>query len=199
MKEAPLLKKFSAWFLQKKAEVEKMINPKIIDETMWQGDTYRLKNGQEVKLELGTVNDVEVIMEIQEACYGGRAPWGRLIVYNELQNRLAFFLIVKRYSEGLAFIAFSIRNDSLHVTNVGTKPDYQKQGLASFLFEKAIALAQELELKQITLEVRISNTSARRLYQKIGFQDRYLKKNYYSDNKEDALEMVLPLKMVESE
>lgn len=176
-----------------------MVNPRIIDETMWKTDTYHLQNGQEGKLELGTIKDVESIMEIQEACYGGRAPWGRLTVYNELQNRLSFFLIVKRYSEGLAFIAFSIRNDSLHITNVGTKPDYQKQGLASFLLEKVIAIAQELQLKQITLEVRISNTGARRLYQKIGFKERYLKKNYYSDNKEDALEMVLPLKSLESE
>lgn len=188
------MKKFKDWFLQKKAEVEKVFYPQIIDEKMLKNRHYVLRNGQELDLHIGTSLDVENIMEIQESAYGGRAPWSRLTVYNELQNSQSSFLLVSKYGEGLAFIALAIRKDSLHITNIGTKFSYQKQGLASFLIEEATRIAEELELKQLTLEVRVTNTPAKKLYHKLGFKDSYIKKNYYHDSGEDALEMYYQIK-----
>ena len=174
-----------------------MLNPQLVHESMLKEKSYYLKNGDKVQIQIASDLDVENIMAIQKSSYDGKAPWGRLTVYNELQNIQSFFLIVNYHGEGLAFIALSLRKDRLHITNVATKIAYQKQGLGSLLLENAIHLAKELELNQLSLEVRVSNHSAKRLYRKLGFEDRYIKKNYYTDDREDALEMYYQIKKEE--
>ncbi|MDN6731712.1 MAG: ribosomal-protein-alanine N-acetyltransferase, partial [Atopostipes suicloacalis] len=47
----------------------------------------------------------------------------------------------------------------------------------------------KLEIKVLTLELRVSNHKAKKLYKKIGFKEKSIRKNYYSDNNEDALKM----------
>lgn len=166
-----------------------MFSPRVIDERMIQVREYELRNGQVLDIRKGSDLDVEAIIEIQEACYGGKAPWGRLIVYNEIQNPYSFFLLATNYGEPVAFIAVSLRRGQMHITNVATKPTYQKQGLASFLIESAADIGRQLDQRMMSLEVRVSNEGAIRLYKKIGFKKVYVKKNYYQDNGEDALEM----------
>ena len=157
-------------------------------------DSYLLENGHELELHIATTLDVEDIMEIQESAYGGKAPWSRLTVYNELRNPHSDFLLLSQYGEGLAFIALAIRKNSLHITNIASKFSFQKQGLGSFLIEQAIMVAKNLDLNRLTLEVRISNQSAKQLYRKLGFRDAFIKKNYYSDTGEDAIEMYYQIK-----
>lgn len=166
-----------------------MFSPKVIDESMIEAKTYELRNGQELAIRKGTDLDVEGIIEIQEACYGGTAPWGRLVVYNEIQSPYSFFLLAFNYGEPVAFIAVSLKRGQMHITNVATKPTYQKQGVASFLIESVAAIGRKIERTQMSLEVRISNTGAIRLYKKLGFKEKYIKKKYYQDNNEDAVEM----------
>lgn len=189
MREAPLLKRFKAWALKQKAEVERMFSPKEIDESMIKVKRYELRNGQELQIRKGSDLDVEAIMKIQEACYDGIAPWGRLVVYNEMQSPYSFFLLATNVGEPVAFIAVSLKRGQMHITNVATKPTYQKQGLASFLIESAADIGRQIDQTQMSLEVRVSNQGAIRLYKKIGFKEVYVKKSYYQDNGEDALEM----------
>ncbi len=189
MKDQPLLKKFKQWFLKQRAETKKIFFPKVIDESMLQETDYKLKNGDQLQIRMGDLADVEAIIAIQMACYEGKAPWGRLIVYNELQSRNSLFLLATYYGEAVAFIAISLKPRRMHITNIATKPSYQKQGIANFLIKTSARMGQQIGQNQMTLEVRTSNEKAKRLYRKIGFKDLYIKKNYYQDNGEDALEM----------
>lgn len=189
MREAPSLKRFKAWALKQKAEAEKMFSPRIIDGSMIRVNTYELRSGQKLQIRKGSDLDVEAIMAIQEACYGGTAPWGRLVVYNEIQSPYSFFLLASSHGEPVAFIAVSLKRGQMHITNVATKPSFQKQGLASFLIETAADIGRQIDQRMMSLEVRVSNKGAIRLYKKIGFKEVYVKKNYYQDNGEDALEM----------
>lgn len=189
MREAPLLKRFKAWALKRKAEVEKMFSPRVIDESMIREKTYELRNGEKLQIRKGSDLDVEAIMAIQEACYGGTAPWGRLVVYNEIQSPYSFFLLASSHGEPVAFIAVSLKRGQMHITNVATKPSFQKQGLASFLIESAADIGRQIDQRMMSLEVRVSNKGAIRLYKQLGFKEVYVKKNYYEDNGEDALEM----------
>lgn len=173
-----------------KTEVENLVNPLVIHQDMLKETSYRLENGYEGQVQIADELDVESIIEIQKACYGGEAPWDRLTVFNELNRVNSFFLLVNHHGEGLAFVAAAIKKGRLHITNIGTKPAFQRQGLAEFLIQSMIKIAQELKLEVLTLEVRVSNQKAKNLYYKIGFKDRYIKKNYYRDNNEDALEMI---------
>lgn len=183
------MKKFSDWLSEKKLKLGEFLYPKVIDEEMLSKEHFQLKNGYEVKLKIADESDIENMMAIQKDSYGGKAPWGRLTVYNELKNVYSFFLIIHHYGEGLAFIALTLRKGHLHITNIGTKKAFQRQGLASILIEEAVNIANALEINLLTLEVRVSNQKAKNLYYKMGFKDRYIKKDYYRDKKEDALEM----------
>lgn len=183
------MKKFNRWLTKNKLALEKFLYPKVISEDMLKETNYQLENGYDLQLEIAEELDIESIMEIQKDCYGGKAPWGRLTVYNEMKNVYSFFLILHHYGEGLAFIALTIRKGHLHITNIGTKRAFQRQGLATILIEAAANIAKALEINLLTLEVRVSNLKAKNLYYKMGFKDRYIKKDYYRDKKEDALEM----------
>ena len=58
---------------------------------------------------------------------------------------------------------------------------------------EAIVLCKEMEVRLMTLEVRVTNHTAQNLYRKLGFQDGGIRKNYYTDDHEDALVMWVEL------
>lgn len=168
-----------------------MLFPPLVNQKMLPETSYTLDDGREIQISLATALDSEDIIAIQEACYGGKAPWGRIAVNNELRNKMSsFFLMCHHDDRAIAFIGLSKRHQSLHVTNIATRPEYQKQGIASFLIGAVIAITQKLEKKRVTLEVRMSNVTAQSLYRTLGFEDGQIKRNYYHNNGEDALDMI---------
>lgn len=191
MKEMIGLKKFKEWVTGKKEEVGDMLFQPLMTQEMIPEDSYTLKNDEVIEISLATKIDLDDIVAIQEACYEGEAPWGRIAVNNELRNkRTSSFIMSHQGERAVAFVGLSMRHTSLHVTNIATIPDYQKQGIATFLMETIIAVAKQLDRPRITLEVRMSNEGAKRLYRKIGFSDGRIKRNYYQSNGEDALDMI---------
>ena len=171
-----------------------MLFPTLINQDMLPQKSYPLTNDEMIQVRIADEGDLEDIILIQEACYHGKAPWGRMAVNNELRNKhTAFFLMSHMQEEAVAFIGISMRNDSLHVTNIATVPEYQKQGVGTFLIKTVIDLAKQLQRRKITLEVRMSNETAKSLYRKLGFIDDRIKKNYYHNNGEDALDMIYRL------
>ncbi|WP_437325087.1 ribosomal protein S18-alanine N-acetyltransferase [Sorangium sp. So ce381] len=109
-----------------------------------------------------------------------RRPWTRCWVAREERRALAFL------------IAWHVA-DELHVLNVATCPAAQRRGLATALMNRSLEYAQEQQVRLILLEVRRSNRAAIRLYRKLGFTAMGVRPRYYSDNGEDAIEMVLTL------
>ena len=96
---------------------------------------------------------------------------------------------VKPPEHVIGAIGFWLILDEAHITTIGVRKSYQRQGIGELLLIKAIELAKELGAQVITLEVRITNTGAQALYEKYGFQRVGSRRGYYSDNKEDALIM----------
>jgi len=79
--------------------------------------------------------------------------------------------------------------EDAHVTTIAVDPAHRGKGVGELLLNTLIDHAYELGGRQITLEVRVSNTSAQRLYVKYGFQPAGTRTRYYTDNGEDALIM----------
>jgi ribosomal-protein-alanine N-acetyltransferase len=73
--------------------------------------------------------------------------------------------------------------------NVAVDPDRQRRGIATALLERLFDLTRDDERRGYTLEVRVSNGGAIRLYEKLGFEARGIRRGYYTDNREDALIM----------
>ncbi|WP_437951634.1 ribosomal protein S18-alanine N-acetyltransferase [Sorangium sp. So ce296] len=105
-------------------------------------------------------------------------PWTRCWVAREERRALAFL------------IAWHVA-DELHVLNVATCPTERRRGLATALMRRSLEYAQEQRVRLVLLEVRRSNRAAIRLYRKLGFTAMGVRPRYYSDNGEDAVEMVL--------
>ncbi len=89
----------------------------------------------------------------------------------------------------LGFAGVWIMADEVHLTNIAVRKQYQRQGIGEQLLLSVIDLAAERKADFITLEVRVSNTAAQRLYQKYGFTQVGVRTGYYTDNREDALIM----------
>lgn len=79
--------------------------------------------------------------------------------------------------------------DDAHITTIAVDPAERGRGVGELLLSALIDHAYELGARQITLEVRVSNTTAQRLYLKYGFQPAGTRTRYYTDNGEDALIM----------
>ena len=89
----------------------------------------------------------------------------------------------------VGFTSIWVMADEAHITNIAVRQSHQRQGIGEMLLMSIIDLAAELEASIVTLEVRVSNLTAQKLYHKYGFAQVGLRRNYYTDNREDALLM----------
>lgn len=138
--------------------------------------------------------DLDDIMEIERLSF--RAPWSRQVFVEELDRDWAHVDVIKeRRAEArvLAFVNYWLVRDEVHVLNVATHPDARRQGHGSRLLEHVIAFATRHKCRYVTLEVRRSNAGAIRLYRKYGFRPVGVRPNYYVEDHEDAIVMLLEL------
>lgn len=84
---------------------------------------------------------------------------------------------------------FWLMVDEVHITTIAVRGSHRGRGLGELLLIHAVDLATELKAQLVTLEVRVSNEVAQKLYEKYGFNKVGVRKGYYSDNGEDALIM----------
>jgi ribosomal-protein-alanine N-acetyltransferase len=142
-----------------------------------------------VALEIRTLalGDLDAIEAIEKRAY--RTPWSRSMFASELAKPTSICLGA---FEGERLMGYTINSryvDAWHVMNVAVDPEYQRRGIASQLLERLFELTADDERRGYTLEVRVSNQDAIRLYEKLGFEPRGIRRGYYTDNREDALIM----------
>ena len=89
----------------------------------------------------------------------------------------------------VGYVILSRYVDAWHVMNVAVDPARRRQGIASRLLEQLFVDTRDDQHRGYTLEVRVSNTGAIRLYETLGFRARGLRRGYYTDNREDAVIM----------
>jgi ribosomal-protein-alanine N-acetyltransferase len=135
------------------------------------------------------LRDLTAIEEIERLSYP--TPWSRSMFAGELSkpssiclgaidveaNRLVGYLIISRYV------------DAWHVMNIAVANEFRRRGIATRLMERLFEITSGDGRRGYTLEVRVSNDAAIRLYESLGFKARGLRRGYYTDNREDALIM----------
>ena len=137
-----------------------------------------------------TLSDLNEIERIERYAYA--TPWSRSMFAGELAKpssislgafdeeaggRLVGYLIISRYV------------DAWHIMNVAVAPEYRRHGIARRMLEELFRLTEGDPRRGYTLEVRVSNTTAIALYERVGFQVTGVRRGYYTDNREDALIM----------
>lgn len=89
----------------------------------------------------------------------------------------------------VGFAGMWIMSDEAHLTNIAVRQQYQRRGIGELLLLSIMDLAKEMKANIMTLEVRVSNTTAQNLYNKYGFMRVGIRRGYYTDNREDAILM----------
>ena len=117
-------------------------------------------------------------------------PWTENIFRQELALPQARNLIARCGKEDIAGYLNCWRVlDEIHLHKIAVRQDRQHRGVASALMEAMIERERSEGARYATLEVRISNEPAIKLYERFGFEVRGRRPLYYDDTREDALIM----------
>ncbi|MCL6449987.1 MAG: ribosomal protein S18-alanine N-acetyltransferase [Acetobacteraceae bacterium] len=134
--------------------------------------------------------DIEQVVQIERAVYP--SPWSPQAFYAEItENLCACYITARAGPAVVGYAGMWVLLGEAHVTNVAVHPAYQRCGIGSRLLEELIERARLRGATRMTLEVRPSNAVALHLYEKYGFRQKGVRRNYYSDTQEDAIIMWL--------
>lgn len=141
-----------------------------------------------------TKDDIDDVYRVEEDCFSD--PWSKEAIRQELKNNLARYIIAEIDGKVVGYVGVWFVLDEGHITNVAVHSDYRGKKIGDKLIKELVELCKENNMSAITLEVRVSNIVAQNLYKKYGFKIGGIRKEYYSDNKEDAMIMWSQLKEV---
>ena len=134
-------------------------------------------------------DDVEAVVQIESEAYG-KHHWAKSSFYDEMSNNLAKYYVAKASDGTLVGYAGTWHIiDEGHITTIAVKKEYLRNHIGETIIQRIIDDCYKDNIKYLTLEVRVSNTPAIKLYEKYGFQSLGTRKAYYQDNNEDALIM----------
>jgi len=141
-----------------------------------------------VVIEPMAVDYLAEVQAIEKASFS--SPWPPHAYRSELEsNRLAQYLVARVADEVAGYGGMWLMVDEAHITTFAVHPSWRRQRIGERLLLAFLDLAVDRRAREATLEVRLSNLAARRLYEKYGFRPVGLRPRYYSDDNEDALIM----------
>jgi ribosomal-protein-alanine N-acetyltransferase len=140
--------------------------------------------------------DVTRVMEIERD--GFLHPWSRDLIERELGHAWSHVLLAidtgaAEDERVLGYIVFWLVHDEVHVLNIATALDARRRGVGRALMAEAHGLGRRRGAAIATLEVRRSNVSAIELYRSLGYRQIGVRPNYYQEEGEDAIVMLLDL------
>lgn len=140
----------------------------------------------DIKIRRMTWLDVEEVTAVEEASFA--IPWTKEAFMNEmLRNEQAIYFVAVHDRRVIGFAGVWKIVDEGHITNIAVLPEYRGQGVGNQLLHALVTYARAQSLAALTLEVRVSNVGAQKLYEQFGFECAGRRKRYYQDNNEDAL------------
>ena len=136
------------------------------------------------RLELQHLGAIE---EIERRSYP--TPWSRSMFAGELAKPASICLGAFDDEQLVGYMIISRYVDAWHVMNVAVDPEHRRRGIATMLLDRLFESTDDGSRRGYTLEVRVSNEGAIKLYEEAGFRARGVRRGYYTDNREDALIM----------
>jgi ribosomal-protein-alanine N-acetyltransferase len=119
-------------------------------------------------------------------------PWSPNLFLSEMsESRNRCYLVARIDREVVGYGGLICYGEEAHVTNVAVDPERQRQKIGTRLMHDLILEAVEMDAEAVSLEVRVTNWGAQRMYGRFGFRPAGVRKNYYQEIGEDALIMWL--------
>lgn len=133
-----------------------------------------------------TEEDLEQVAELEKSIFS--TPWSKAAFSESLQRPYSHFFVAEA-DEIAGYCGVHNLGGDGEITNVAVAPKYRGQKIAYEMLDFAMAETKKAGVQAFTLEVRVSNTPAINLYEKLGFTSQGVRKNFYENPTEDALIM----------
>jgi [ribosomal protein S18]-alanine N-acetyltransferase len=135
--------------------------------------------------------DIDVILPIQQSSFDA-TPWDRK-AYEEMEETLSFnrCIVAMWNAEVAGFASYRVIQDDAELLNIAVSPSRRRRGIGVLLLLGVIDAVKHSGAHRLFLEVRESNSAARKLYSRFGFEQQSRRVGYYSHPPEDALALVL--------
>lgn len=134
-----------------------------------------------------TPQDINEVMQIEKESFA--VPWSQESYLAELTNTFATYLVCDCGGEIAGYGGIWVVFEEAHITNVAIASSFRQTGLGTVLMQEMEKVAREKKANRILLEVRPSNQAALTMYRNLNYLPSGLRKQYYSDNNEDAIIM----------
>ena len=133
-------------------------------------------------------DDVKAVSEIEAISI--RRPWSYDSLMDACNDPNALYIVACEDSQGLGYVGMWVSFEDAEITSVAVHPDFRRKGVAKRLLEEGALLAAKRGVEKLFLEVRVSNTAAKNLYEKNGFKSLALRPGIYENPVEDGLLMM---------
>lgn len=130
--------------------------------------------------------DLDQVEAIEKDSFGKGAWDAETFRFEVTKNPCGHIDVLEEGGRILGYVGWWDMGDRMEITTFAIRKECRRRGWGSALMEYAIRTAEDHRMKNITLEVRVSNEPAIRLYEKHGFQIWARKKDYYIEGHEDA-------------
>jgi ribosomal-protein-alanine N-acetyltransferase len=135
--------------------------------------------------------DLDEVMAIERTSF--RYPWSSNFFLEELQVVCARSIMAQVNDKIVGYVLFWLLPEEIDIHNIAVHTDFRRQRVGQTLLQQVVEQARSRNSARVTLEVRVSNIAAQKLYDSVGFVSQGLRKGYYSNDGEDAVIMVLKL------
>lgn len=141
-----------------------------------------------IKIREMQLDDLEQVMTIEEANFS--VPWTETGFFTFLLREDTLFLVAEEGEKILGYCGVVTVQDEGDITNVAVEKNSQNQGIGKKLLEEMFQRTQKAGVCRLFLEVRAGNAAAHHLYEKMGFVQMGIRKNYYEQPVEDGVVMM---------
>ncbi len=138
-----------------------------------------------------TENEINEVLEIQKEC--GLTPWNEQDYLKEIYRKDSIAKAAKSENGrtiGFVIVRLFINSDNLfdkaEIQNIAVRKNFQRKGIAQKIFDKILNELRDKKISEVWLEVRESNEKAINFYEKNGFRQQSVRKNYYQNPLENA-------------
>ena len=143
-----------------------------------------MKQRNNILIENALISDADMIARIENECFS--APWSLKQIEEEIAKENVIFIKAVCDNTLIGYVSGQMILDEFYISNVAVTAPYRKMGVGNKLISELIDMLKNTDCVFATLEVRQSNKNAISLYEKFGFENLGIRKNFYSLPTENA-------------
>lgn len=148
-----------------------------------------MDTGNDINIRIMSEEDLSWVSEVESRCFPD--PWLTEAFEAEInQNDFSKPIVALLGDRRVGYAVPRYVADELEITNLAVDPDYRRMNVGSIMMGKILSDSEKRDVKYGYLEVRVGNRAAIKLYEKFGFNEVGLRKNYYSGINPDAIIMM---------